>query len=229
MEIERVNEYTIKFFISYGDIESRGFEREEIWYNRERGEELFWEMMDEANHQESFPLEGPLWIQVQALEKGLEIVVTRAQVSKDGSKLELPISQDKHLDIPVSESLEHLLSESLEIDESTDEDDEDEAEDESPGELAFLIAFHDFEDCIALSEGFDHDQVNTALYAYKNRYYLDVTFNEDMSEHEQENALSRILEYGDETGLTVHVVEEYGNTIIQSDALKEIRKHFVNR
>ncbi len=42
MEIERINEHTVKFYMSYGDIEDRGFDREEIWYNRERSEELFW-------------------------------------------------------------------------------------------------------------------------------------------------------------------------------------------
>lgn len=40
MEIERINEHTVKFYMSYGDIEDRGFDREEIWYNRERSEEL---------------------------------------------------------------------------------------------------------------------------------------------------------------------------------------------
>src|SRR5690625_1839041 len=83
MEIERINENTVKFYISYVDIESRGFEREEIWYNRERSEQLFWQMMDEVNYKEDFPVEGPLWIQVQALEKGLEIIVTKAQISND--------------------------------------------------------------------------------------------------------------------------------------------------
>ncbi len=41
MEIERINDSTIKFYITYRDIEDRGFDRDEIWYNRERGEELF--------------------------------------------------------------------------------------------------------------------------------------------------------------------------------------------
>ena len=50
MEIERINEHTVKFYISYHDIEERGFDREEIWYNRDRSEELFWEMMDEGLH-----------------------------------------------------------------------------------------------------------------------------------------------------------------------------------
>ena len=36
MEIESINENTVKFYISYIDIEERGFDREDIWYNRER-------------------------------------------------------------------------------------------------------------------------------------------------------------------------------------------------
>ena len=101
MEIERINENTVKFYISYGDIEERGFDREEIWYNRERSEELFWEMMDEVHQEEEFIVEGPLWIQVQALDKGLEVLVTKAQVSKDGQKFELPIPNEKMKDLPV--------------------------------------------------------------------------------------------------------------------------------
>lgn len=90
MEIERINENTLKFFISYVDVEERGFDREEIWYSREKSEQLFWEVMDEVNEEEDFPFDGPLWIQVQALEKGLEVFVTKAQLTKDGGRLELP-------------------------------------------------------------------------------------------------------------------------------------------
>ena len=49
MEIERINENTVKFYITYVDIEDRGFQREEIWYNRERGEQLFWQMMEDSS------------------------------------------------------------------------------------------------------------------------------------------------------------------------------------
>ncbi len=115
MEIERINENTVKFYISYGDIEDRGFDREEIWYNRERSEELFWEMMDEVHQEEDFGIEGPLWIQVQALDKGLEILVTRAQVSKDGQRFELPIPEDKLKELPVDERIEELLDQHFQI------------------------------------------------------------------------------------------------------------------
>ena len=88
MKIERVNDNTVKFFITYTDIERRCFARDEIWYNRERGEQLFWQMMDEANEKESISFEGPLWIQVQAFEKGLEVTVTIAKNAVDGEQVD---------------------------------------------------------------------------------------------------------------------------------------------
>ena len=94
MEIERINENTVKFFLSYMDIEERGFTREEVWYNRDKSEELFWEMMDEVNDEAEFEVEGPLWIQVHAMSGGIEVTVTRAQVSEDGEPTESPFGVD---------------------------------------------------------------------------------------------------------------------------------------
>lgn len=232
MDIERVNEFTLKFYISYIDIENRGFNREEIWYNRERGEELFWEMMDEANSEESFSFEGPLWIQVQALEKGLEIIVTRAQLSQDGSKLELPITEDKHLDIPVSEGLEQLLNDQLKGEKPTraagrHSDDSEELEVLEEDDLSFLMGFEDLEDLIALShEIIDTRGMDSVLYMYENQYFLNIIFNDERTEHEQDDLLSWILEYGYETEYTIHYVQEYGTEIMATDALAQVRKHF---
>src|SRR5699024_11677631 len=115
MEIERINENTVKFYISYVDIEDRGFEREEIWYDRERSEQLFWQMMDEVNYREDFHVDGPLWIQVQAMDKGLEITVTKAQLSKDGEDIELPDDHDAQIDMSLSERIEHAIEERCKV------------------------------------------------------------------------------------------------------------------
>lgn len=73
MEIERINEHTVKFYISYGDIEDRGFDREEIWYNRERSEELFWEVMDEVHEEEEFAVEDCFGFKYRHLTKVLKL------------------------------------------------------------------------------------------------------------------------------------------------------------
>jgi adapter protein MecA 1/2 len=222
MEIERINENTVKFYISYGDIEERGFDREEIWYNRERSEELFWEMMDEVHQEEEFTVEGPLWIQVQAMEKGLEILVTKAQLTKDGQKFELPIPTEKFKDIPVDEKIEEFLDQHF----TSGQSNEDELLPEEDI-LEFLLSFQDFEDVIMLSKRLELDHLMTKLYSFEGRYYLYTEFPEDfIDEDEIDDVLSILLEYGNETPLTIHRVQEYGKEIISRDVFLELRKHF---
>ena len=222
MEIERINENTVKFYITYGDIEERGFDREEIWYNRERSEELFWEMMDEVHQEEEFTVEGPLWIQVQAMEKGLEILVTKAQLTKDGQKFELPIPGDKLKDIPVDEKIEELLDQHFNPGREVEE--ELLSEDDT---LEFLLSFQDFEDIIMLSKRSVFDDLITKLYYFEKRYYLYTEFPEDLVDEEEiDNILSIFLEYGNETPITIHRIQEYGKEIIAENVFAELRKHF---
>lgn len=223
MEIERINEYTVKFYISYVDIEERGFDREEIWYNRERSEELFWEMMDEVHQEEEFSVEGPLWIQVQALEKGLEVLVTRAQLSKDGQKFELPVPDEKLKDIPVDARIEELLDQHF----NPKHDQDDEEDDPFEDTLEFLLTFADFEDVIALSKTPGLDELQTKLFTFEDKYYLFVEFPEDTFEEEEiDDKLSILLEFAYESSLTIHRVEEYGRIVIKENVFKVLREHF---
>lgn len=227
MEIERINENTVKFYISYIDIEERGFDREEIWYNRERSEELFWEMMDEVHHEAEFTIEGPLWIQVQALDKGLEILVTKTQVTKDGQKFDLPVSDEKLKDLPVDERIEEMLDHHFNPRSQQDTEDSDSVFGE---ELEYLLYFNDFEDLISLSKRNDLDSlaVKTSMFSNEGRYYLYVDFSEVDYEEEDEidDYLSILLEYGVESGVTIHRLEEYGNKIIEEDVFATINKYF---
>lgn len=221
MEIERINENTVKFYISYVDIEERGFDREEIWYNRERSEELFWEMMDEVHQEEKFTLEGPLWIQVQALEKGLEVLVTKAHLSNDTQKLDVPFAKDKDGVQPVDNQIENLLDQHFSYKEDASEvsfyDDH----------FEFLVMFDDFEDLISLSNRIGVVDYRTKLFSFEDKYYLYVEFDEEIFEEEEiENILSVLLEYGKETMLTIHRLEEYGKEIISEDVMRTIRKYF---
>ncbi|MBA2877606.1 adapter protein MecA 1/2 [Anoxybacillus kamchatkensis] len=221
MEIERINEYTLKLYMSYGDIEERGFDREEIWYNRERSEELFWEMIDEIHQEAELYLEGPLWIQVHALEKGIEVLVTKAQISKDGTKLELPINDERFRDLPVDEKIEQILDQHFNIIKASSS-----AAPENP--LQFVIRFKNIEDVIALAHRRDFSTLNNRLFAFENNYYLYVEFTEEDADHDIDNMLSILLEYGQDSEMTIHRLEEYGKIVIAQQALTMIAKHFPN-
>ena len=211
----------MKFFITYVDIEDRGFNREEIWSSRERSEQLFWEMMDEARDHDDFFIDGPLWIQVQAMDKGIEVLVTKAQLSKDGQKLELPIGLDKIIDIPLDERIESLFQQELE------EEMEAGTNFNEDGTFGFLIKFDDFEDVISLSHRLIFEDIKDELYSFEDRYYVYVEFDEVLHDEEEiDRILSVILEYGEESTLTVHRVSEYGKQVVKEHALETIRSHF---
>ncbi|WP_258871640.1 adaptor protein MecA, partial [Halobacillus trueperi] len=195
----------------------------------ERSEQLFWEMMDEVNDQENFQADGPLWIQVQAMDKGLEVIVTKAQVSQDGQKLELPNEDGKAIDVPVDEKLESLLDDKFQSSEDYDQRNEyDEDQEDSDEPLTFTLKFNDFEDVIQLSHYvLPTESMEQRLFHFEDRYYLYIQFNdENMSDDDQENVLSQLMEYGHESSLTIHRLEEYGKTIFSEQALESVKEYF---
>ncbi|GAK05784.1 negative regulator of genetic competence MecA [Geomicrobium sp. JCM 19037] len=218
MEIERINDTTIKFYITYADIEDRGFDSEEIWYNRERGEEFFFEMINEAHDHENFEIEGPLWIQVQAFDKGLEIVVTRGQMNDGNVKLEIPVSKDR--DDDVDESIVDMLDEQL----RTRKKDRDGAGSDEP--LSIVIAFKDLEDLLQLSKSVKLEHVQNEVYAMENTYYLHIVFDDYYDEDDQDNLLSRVLEYGHESDMSIHRISEYGKTVVSENGLQVLSTYF---
>jgi len=223
MEIERINENTVKFYISYIDIEDRGFEREEIWYNRERSEQLFWQMMDEVNYKEDFNVDGPLWIQVQAMEKGLEIIVTKAQVSKDGEDLELPDEDGKTIDVSVDDKIENMLEDKFGNNKKT-------SSTKTPKEKssAYVFQLKSFEDVIQLSHYSSNDfsRITDRLFYYQDKYYIFLEFPNESEEVPQDDIVSQVYEFADNTKVTIHLLEAYGKVIFANDMFHEVRSYF---
>lgn len=221
MEIERINENTFKFSISYLDIEERGFSKDEVWLDRERSEELFWELIDEAHLTEEFIAGGPLWIQVQALDNGLEVVVTKAVISKDGKKVEVNLGEgEKNLEIPFL---------NVDDDEDTEDDDEEddifEVMDEEDYEL--IMYFKSLEDFISLSHAIEQESFESTLYSHQDNYYLHVKFDDSAYDEQQIDYLSSmLLEYGHRSKVTIHVLEEYGKLIHPSTAIPHFKSIF---
>lgn len=219
MEIERINDNTVKFYISYLDVEERGFSRDEIWFNRDKSEELFWEMMDEVNEEADFVMEGPLWIQVQAMDKGLEVTVTRAQLTKDGQKLDMPDDIDERRKMFSSDDLGPGTPGFDEFEPVFNEPDTKKLE------YAFMLS--EVEELLPLSRRLQYVPMETALYHFEGKYYLHVSFDEILhSDEDIKDHLSVFSEYLPSSSVTIHRLEEYGKEIFDKDALSNILHYF---
>lgn len=217
MEIERINENTVKFFLSYVDIEDRGFTREEVWYNRDKSEELFWEMMDEINDETEFSIEGPLWIQVHAMSGGIEVTVTRAQLSADGEQMETPFGMDDTKKIfQQDEAIFDKLEESIPSFSETPFDWKES-----------MFVFDDIENLIPLASMVDVYDVTTILFAFEDKYYLHVTYDEEgMDDSRKSDFVSVVMEFGSPSNMTIHRLDEYGTMVIPSNVFQQLQQFF---
>ncbi|MCL6617101.1 MAG: adaptor protein MecA, partial [Anoxybacillus ayderensis] len=146
---------------------------------------------------------------------------TKAQISKDGTKLELQINDERFRDLPVDEKIEQILDQHFNIIKASSS-----AAPENP--LQFVIRFKNIEDVIALAHRRDFSTLNNRLFAFENNYYLYVEFTEEDADRDIDNMLSILLEYGQDSEMTIHRLEEYGKIVIAQQALTMIAKHFPN-
>ena len=215
MDIERVNENTLKLFITYRDIEDRGYSREEIWYNRAKGEELFWEVMNEVNTEDYFELEGPIWIHINASEVGLEVVVTRASYNPDTDISSMFQSME---DVDDSRSEQMNVEQSL-LDAFENEQDE-------ASTINSRYVFKDIDDVIPVAKRLLNRELETSLYRLDNKYYLIVNFDNLEDKDEIRNINSIIREYLASSKVTVYRLEEYGEVIMENNCFETVVQFF---
>lgn len=209
MDIERINENTFKLFITYSDIEERGYTKEDIWYSRNKGEELFWDVIGEVNTDEYFDLEGPIWIHINASESGLEVIVTRANISPDQD-----LEDSSEIDLTHLADIESDIFDVLE---------------ENNEENAFKnvrFKFKDIDELIPVAKRLQPYILNTSLYTFEGYYYLVVDLNDYVDVDIRKNVVFILKEYLTQSKVTVHRIEEYGQVIMKDHALEEVLQYF---
>jgi adapter protein MecA 1/2 len=200
MRVERLADNKVKIFISYEDLEKRGIDREEIWHNGRKVQELFWDMMECAYSEVGFEVMGPISIEAFTMPtEGIIVIVTQVP--------SLPIGQYD--------------------DEDEQEHDQDDLQDESFESItSVVLVFRDFEDVLgaAFAMG-DHADLQCSLYAHENKYYL-VLHEDDMEAEWFDRAWTMLLEYGTLSNVSHIFLEEYGKPIASDYALLTLLRHF---
>ncbi|MBU8770618.1 genetic competence negative regulator [Cytobacillus oceanisediminis] len=92
------------------------------------------------------------------------------------------------------------------------------------GSEDILFEFQDFEDVIQMAAELNRVQIEEgSLYCYKEKYYYHVT---DIAAEDIHRVIAILAEYGDSAFTSIHVIQEYGKVLIESQAVKELVKYF---
>lgn len=221
MEMEHINENTIRVNIENTDLEERGITFLDLLGNQKQIENFFYSILEEVDIHEEFQETDAVTFQVVPNKSGLELYISKGNTLQDET--------DDSLRQMQSEEFEgRLLDHSDEDAELTDELTEYQNNEENLFETA-VYSFADFNDLILLSKKLFLESGVSNLYHYKDHYYLElILFVEEMIERFPEDEKAIATEFGEPEKVTGDVLVEYGKMLMETNALELIRLYFPN-
>lgn len=196
MRVERLSRDKIRFFLSMDDLMERGIEKEDMWRDIPKVHELFNDMMDQAYQELGFEISGPVAVEVFALPAQGMVVVVSRGRTPSRDELDDLDGDDMY-------ELEVTLEESDQV----------------------VFQFADFEDLVQAA-GSSYRLIGSggSVYAYRDHYYL--VLDTEMETETLQKGIAVLSEYGEASTYTGHVLQEYGKTIWDRDAIGEIVRYF---
>ncbi|MGM8213995.1 adaptor protein MecA [Bacillaceae bacterium W0354] len=96
MRLERISVNQFKIFMTYNDLNERGYSKDDLWNNLHKANELFQEMLFEASEELEIDLDGMLMVKVHMLQaQGMIIIVTQNNDIIDEEYIELKVTMDE--------------------------------------------------------------------------------------------------------------------------------------
>ncbi|EXJ22888.1 Negative regulator of genetic competence MecA [Alkalibacterium sp. AK22] len=213
MEIEHINEDTIRVTIENTDLEERGITFLDLLGNQKQIEKFFYSILEEVDIDEEFQESEAVTFQVMPNNNGLELFISKGTNFKEGFN-------------QLGGADEELASSSGLSEESVPNI-EDELDTEANETKEVTIVLQDFEQMIQLSKSLYMESGLSHLYAYKNQYYLNlIFFVEEMNEKTSEEELAVALEFGEKSSVSSEVLNEYADKIMETNALELTRFYF---
>ena len=109
MRLERLNYNKIKIFLTFDDLSERGLTKEDLWRNAPKVQQLFRDMMQEANKELGFEADGPIAVEVFSLD----VIVTKENQEMDTDDE----FRDEFIEMQVTlDESEHILYEFATLD-----------------------------------------------------------------------------------------------------------------
>ena len=230
MEMERINENTIRVILGSQDLEERGITVLDLLGNRKQIESFFYSILEEIDQDHTFASDDAVTFQVMPNQNGLELLISRISPDSlqhddsDNSTADSSVSDDNQLKNFIRRKLQERDNEGQETDTETTVS-EFQANEREQRDI--VLCFNDSEAVIQLAMALRLESGFSTLYRYKDAYYLDLTlFPDNLREQNVEDIYTIAREYGNRTNVTAEVLAEYGQPIIHQTALELLRHYF---
>lgn len=224
MEMEHINENTIRVLIENADLEERGVTFLDLLGNHKQIENFFYSILEEVDVDEQFHESDAITFQVLPNGNGLELFISKGGPIND--QLDFSSASENLNSDEFSQYIKKQMVQNLNKSEAENEleNDNEHSKDETEG---IVLRFNQFENMIELSKMMHLDNALSRLFLYKERYYLNlVFFINEMTERSADEEIALALEFADKTPVTQGILEEHGKVIMEKRALELTRHYF---
>ncbi|BAO08135.1 MULTISPECIES: adaptor protein MecA [Enterococcus] len=215
MEMEHINENTIRVMIGHDDLEERGVSFLDLLGNHREIENFFYSILEEVDIEEEFQSSEAVTFQVLPKGDGLELFISKNMPDEE-------IGQNNESTLNSADVSEFLQGQML-----ANEEESDLTESTTASEQRAIFVFNDFEQVIQLANDVQLESAWTDLYQLEERYYLVVHFwMENLNQTDVENQYARILEFAEKSTRTAEALNEYGQQLMERNALERVKFYF---
>ena len=242
MEMEHINENTIRVLIKSEDLAARGFTFIDLLGNQQEIESFFYSILEEVDVDGEFKSSEAVTFQVLPNGDGLELFISKNISAEEMGTYNLfseQFSEEGFLSFLEHEETEEeaeLLDSMIEAvdDKNKQEKVESQSLNQKPKSKkeaiarAYVFELMNFEAGIYLAGAVELDDVQTNLVSMDNHYYLSVHFSPEASDLEIKNKIAHLAEFARLSEGTTDVLLEHGQVIMAEDAIGTIREYFLS-
>ena len=232
MKMKQISDTTLKITMSLEDLMDRGMEIADFLVPQEKTEEFFYAILDELEMPDSFLDTGMLSFRVTPKPDKVDVFVTK-------SKIDQNLDFEDLSDLPDMEELAQMSPDEFiktlekSIADKTKDDIEaiqsleqvEAKEEEQEPYIYYILSFAKLADLVAFAKTVTFEMETSELYKMNERYYLTILV--DIENHPSPYPawlLARMREFADDSDISRSVLQEYGQVLMNHDAVINLQK-----
>lgn len=232
MEMEYINENTIRVFIDTDDLIERGISFMDIMSNQHEVEHFFMSVLEEVDVSQKFQHTEAITFQVMPKRNGIDLYISKGfgdENDEDDAFKQLmdTIGELEDEDKNANTERQSILDDNTKQTPEKNDQKKEVIAENPPVSKEITLVFNIFEDFIAFARDFKDQYAQVDLYLYNDTYFAIVTFDANELEDKDIKDLTYIAqEYAELSILDSGLIRERGLEIAKGDASVQIRNAF---
>lgn len=223
MEFKKINEDTVLVDLTPNDLLRRGFHLKDL-RNEEFQDKFINTVLTELQTQNQFEIFDSFVVNLGVSPSGVKIAIREVNV-EELSQESSPFEDPQFL----TDFIKQSMKENHPFFQKNEDCDNVNVHDVVIPE--YLFEFRDIDTVIQMVSSFNPQHtigLESNLYAYDGKYYLLLRFLDEQDEDIIEDILSCVKEFSFSSSKTHYLLEEYGKTLMQKQAIEDVYRHFID-